>query len=80
MAVVVKRTKEAGASTEKQKSTTADYKINPKDAHADGTCLLIFFLVICLLRLSITFNCVCFCVRTSSPLALCYHMSFRKWL
>jgi metal transporter CNNM len=42
MAVVVKRTKEAGASTEKQKSTTADYKINPKDAHADGTCLLIF--------------------------------------
>ena len=43
MAVVVKRTKEAGPSTEKQKSTTADYKINPKDAHADGTCLLIFF-------------------------------------
>jgi metal transporter CNNM len=43
MAVVVKRTKEVGASTEKQKSTTADYKINPKDAHADGTCLLIFF-------------------------------------
>ncbi|CAD6201710.1 unnamed protein product [Miscanthus lutarioriparius] len=37
MAVVVKRTKEAGASTEKQKSTTADYKINPKDAHADGS-------------------------------------------
>jgi len=36
MAVVVKRTKEAGPSTEKQKSTTADYKINPKDAHADG--------------------------------------------
>jgi metal transporter CNNM len=49
MAVVVKRTKEAGASNEKQKSTTADYKINPKDAHADGTCLLIFFFVICLL-------------------------------
>ena len=43
MAVVVKRTKEAGPSTEKQKSTAADYKINPKDAHADGTCLLIFF-------------------------------------
>jgi hypothetical protein len=42
MAVVVKRTKEAGAFTEKQKSTTADYKINPKDAHADGTCLLFF--------------------------------------
>jgi len=37
MAVVVKRTKEAGPSTEKQKSTTADYKINPKDAHADGS-------------------------------------------
>ncbi|CAN6302488.1 unnamed protein product [Urochloa humidicola] len=37
MAVVVKRTKEAGTSTEKQKSTTADYKINPKDAHADGS-------------------------------------------
>ena len=45
MTVVVKRTKEAGVSTEKQKSTTADYKINPKDAHADGTCRLIFFLV-----------------------------------
>jgi len=80
MAVVVKRTKEAGASTEKQKSTAADYKINPKDAHADGTCLLFFFLVICLLRLSITFNCVCFCVCTSTPLALCNHTSFRKWL
>jgi metal transporter CNNM len=38
MAVVVKRTKEAGASSiEKQNSTIADYKINPKDAHADGT-------------------------------------------
>jgi metal transporter CNNM len=38
MAVVVKRTKEAGASsTEKQNSTIADYKINPKDVHADGT-------------------------------------------
>ncbi|AQL09865.1 Hemolysin [Zea mays] len=35
MAVVIKRTKEAGVSTEKQKSTTADYKINPKDARAD---------------------------------------------
>lgn len=43
MAVVVKRTKEAEPSTEKQKSITADYKINPRDAHADGTCLLIFF-------------------------------------
>lgn len=43
MAVVVKRTKEAGASNGKQKSTTADYKINPKDAHSDGTCLFKFF-------------------------------------
>lgn len=37
MAVVIKRTKEAGVPTEKQKSTTADYKINPKDARADGS-------------------------------------------
>ncbi|TVU48547.1 hypothetical protein EJB05_08188 [Eragrostis curvula] len=37
MAVVVKLTKEAGASTENQKNATADYKINLKDAHADGS-------------------------------------------
>ncbi|CAN6296736.1 unnamed protein product [Urochloa humidicola] len=36
MAVVVKQTKEAGPSTEKQKSTTADYKMNPKDAHGSS--------------------------------------------
>jgi hypothetical protein len=42
MAVAVKRTKEAGVSTEKQESTTTYYKTNPKDAHADGTHLLIF--------------------------------------
>ncbi|XP_062216981.1 DUF21 domain-containing protein At2g14520-like [Phragmites australis] len=37
MAVVVKCTKEAGASTEKQKSATPDHKINLKDAHVDGS-------------------------------------------
>ncbi|KAL6847527.1 hypothetical protein ACP4OV_022553 [Aristida adscensionis] len=37
MAVVFKRTKESGSSTEKQKGATPDYKINPKDAYADGS-------------------------------------------
>jgi metal transporter CNNM len=38
MAVVVKRTKEAGASAEKNSSATSDHKINHKHVHADGTC------------------------------------------
>lgn len=63
MAVVVKRTKEAGSSTEKQKSATADYKINIKDAHADGTCLLKFFPSY-------------FCVRASIPLAFAITCAF----
>lgn len=38
MAVVVKRTKEAGASAEKNSSATPDYKFTNGHAHADGTC------------------------------------------
>ncbi|KQK23893.1 hypothetical protein BRADI_1g76830v3 [Brachypodium distachyon] len=36
MAVVVKRSKEAGASAEKINGAAADYKINHKHVHADG--------------------------------------------
>ena len=37
MAVVVKRTKEVGASPEKNNGATSDYKINHKHVYADGT-------------------------------------------
>lgn len=37
MAVVVKCTKDSGVSTEIQKNATPDYKVNLKDAHADGS-------------------------------------------
>jgi metal transporter CNNM len=40
MAVVVKCTKDSGVSTEIQKNATPDYKVNLKDAHADGMLLL----------------------------------------
>jgi metal transporter CNNM len=42
MAVVVKRTKEAGASAEKNNGVPSDYKIN--HVHADGTCFIHPFL------------------------------------
>jgi metal transporter CNNM len=77
MAVVVKRTKEAGVSTENQKSTTADYKINPKDAHADGTHL--FFLVI-LRWLSFTLKNVFLYTQYYSISLLLITCIFRKWM
>lgn len=57
MAVVVKRTKEAGSSTEKQKSI--DYKTDPKDA-AGGTCLLFYFFSNLSAVIKLHFVVVCF--------------------